>query len=65
MVPQQTGVDPDPRPERRFARVFVGTADWIILRVIAAEQGLPVARLAGIIVEREAKRLGWKQVVTR
>jgi hypothetical protein len=47
------------RPERRFARVFVDHLDWVVLRVIAAQESVTVTRLIGVIVEREAKRLGW------
>jgi hypothetical protein len=53
------------RPERRFARVFIGHLDWVVLRVIAAQERVTVTRLIGVIVEHEAKRLGWTPAVDR
>lgn len=53
------------RPERRFARLFVDDARWTELRLIAVTQGVTVARLVGLTVEREAKRLGWTPAVER
>jgi hypothetical protein len=47
------------RPLRRFARLFIDDAQWLTLRVIAADSGVTVSRLIGVIVEREATRLGW------
>ena len=58
-------VHPGARPQRRFARLFIRHLDWVILRVIAAQESVTVTRLIGVIVEHEAKRLGWKRAVER
>ncbi|MCW2750498.1 MAG: hypothetical protein JWR83_1608 [Aeromicrobium sp.] len=51
--------------ERRFARLFVDDARWTELRALAVERGIPITRLVGIVIEREAKRLGWTPGVGR
>jgi hypothetical protein len=56
---------PGARPQRRFARLFIRHLDWVVLRVVAAQECVTVTRLIGVIVELEAKRLGWKPAVGR
>lgn len=51
---------PRPRPERRFARLFVDDETWLRFRERAVEEELGVARFVGIVVEDEARVLGWR-----
>lgn len=47
------------RVARRHARLFIDDDQWTEVRATAVTRGVTVARLIGVIVEREAKRLGW------
>ncbi|MCP3910894.1 MAG: hypothetical protein GY713_08080 [Actinomycetia bacterium] len=51
---------PRPRPERRFARLFIDDDDWLRFRERATEHDLSVARFVGIVAEDEARALGWR-----
>ena len=65
------GVTPQRNPQRprstarRFARVFVDDETWGAFRARAVEADVTVARLVGLIVEAEARRLGWRPGVGR
>lgn len=49
-----------PKPQKRFARLFVDDDTWSRFRTQAAQREVPVARLVGIVVEDEARMLGWR-----
>ncbi len=51
---------PRPRPERRFARLFIDDEDWLRFRERATRESVSVARLVGIVAEDEARALGWR-----
>ncbi len=51
---------PRPRPERRFARLFVDDETWLRFRERAVEEKLTVARLVGVVVEDDGRALGWR-----
>jgi hypothetical protein len=55
---------PDPTddvvvPQRRFARLFIDDDRWKELRTEAVRRSMIISRLIGIVVEHEAKQLGW------
>jgi hypothetical protein len=60
IVGQRSGQPgPSPAPTRRFARLFVGDDVWRAFRVTVAGADLSAARAVGLLVEREARGLGW------
>ena len=58
--PSAPDTAPLPRPQRRFARLFIGDENWSRLRERAVQHNLPVARLIGLVVEDRAGDLGWR-----
>lgn len=48
---------------RRFSRLFVDDETWCAFRARAVEAGVTVARLVGLVVEAEARRVGWRPEV--
>jgi hypothetical protein len=58
--PSAPDTAPQPRPQRRFARLFIDDDNWTHLRQRAAQHHMSVARLIGLIVEDEARELGWR-----
>jgi hypothetical protein len=44
----------------RFARLFVDDDTWRAFRSRAVETEMTVARLVGLVVEAEARRVGWR-----
>ncbi|MCP4960694.1 MAG: hypothetical protein GY925_15685 [Actinomycetia bacterium] len=48
------------RRQKRFARLFVDDDAWTRFRTWATQLEVPVARLVGIVVEDEARKLGWR-----
>lgn len=49
----------------RFARLFVDDETWRAFRARAVEAEVTVARLVGLVVESEARRVGWRPEVDR
>jgi hypothetical protein len=58
--PSAPDTAPQSRPRRRFARLFIDDDNWSRLRERAVQHHLPVARLIGLVVEDEARGLGWR-----
>lgn len=50
---------------RRFARLFVEDEMWRAFRARAVEAEVTVARLVGLVVEAEARRVGWRPEIDR
>lgn len=50
---------------KRFARLFIEDDDWLDVRERAVRLDVSTARLVGLIVEAEARRVGWKPEVER
>jgi len=46
-------------PQRRFARLFIDDERWKELRTEAVSRSMIISRLIGVVVEHEAKQLGW------
>lgn len=51
--------DQMPAPSRRFTRLFISDDVWRAFRVTAARSELSAARAVGVVVEIEARELGW------
>lgn len=49
----------------RFARLFVDDNMWRAFRARAVEAEVTVARLVGLVVEAEARRVGWRPELDR
>ncbi len=47
-----------PRPQR-FARLFIDDGSWTAFRAAAVDAAVTTARAVGLVVEAEARRLGW------
>ena len=51
------GRDLKQKSVRRFARLFVDEETWAQFRVLAFDAHVPIGRLVGLLVEREARQL--------
>ena len=47
------------RQAQRYARLFVDDATWTAFRAAAVDAAVTTARAVGLVVEAEARRLGW------
>jgi hypothetical protein len=47
------------RQAQRYARLFVDDDTWTAFRAVAVDTAVTTARAIGLVVEAEARRLGW------
>lgn len=59
--PRREGAGDRPvgRQAQRFARLFIDDASWGAFRSVAVNAAVSIARAIGLVVEAEARRLGW------
>lgn len=53
------GDRPVGRQAQRFARLFIDDASWTAFRAVAVDAAVSIARAIGLVIEAEARRLGW------